>query len=90
MLRHERGDVVIDWQARIIYNLSSAGLVFEDLEFHDAAQIVVTENMHLVFSPRQSDDFRTFVNDRIKTLAESGQLFELVEKYYKPATPPDF
>lgn len=90
MLRHKRGDVVIDWQARIIYNLSAAGLAFEDVEFHDATNIVPTEDVHLIFSPQQSDEFRIFVNNRIKTLAESGQLFELVEKYYKPATPPDF
>ena len=90
MLRHKRGDVVVDWQARIIYNLPKAGLAFEDVEFHDATEIVPTQNVHLAFSPRQSDDFRTFVNDRIKTLTESGQLLELVEKYYEPATPPDF
>ncbi len=90
MLRHKRGDVVVDWQARIIYNLSKAGLEFEDVEFHDATEIVPTQNVHLAFSPRQSDEFRIFVNDRIKTLTESGQLLELVEKYYKPATPPDF
>ena len=90
MLRHKRGDVVVDWQARIIYNLPKAGLAFEDVEFHDATEIVPTQNVHLAFSPRQSDDFRIFVNDRIKTLTESGQLLELVEKYYEPATPPDF
>lgn len=90
MLRHKRGDVVVDWQARIIYNLQKAGLSFADVEFHDATEIVPTENVHLAFSPQQSDEFRQFVNDRIKTLTDSGQLFELVKKYYEPALPPAF
>jgi hypothetical protein len=88
MLKHKRGDVVIDWEARIIYNLASAGLAFEDVEFHDATQIVPTRNIHLAFSSRQSDKFRNFVNARIEELTRSGQLFELVERYYKPASPP--
>ena len=29
MLKHERGDVVIDWQPRIIYNLANSGLAFD-------------------------------------------------------------
>jgi len=90
MLRHKRGDIVVDWQARIIYNLPKAGLTFADVEFHDATEIVPTENVHLAFSPRQSDEFRQFVNDRIKALTESGQLLELVRKYYAPALPPAF
>ena len=90
MLKHRRGDVVIDWQARIIYNLPSAGLAFEEVEFHDAANIVPTEDVHLVFSPRQTEEFRNFVNDRIRKLTDSGKLLELVEKYYKPAVPPEF
>jgi hypothetical protein len=90
MLRHGRGDVVIDWQARLVYNLESAGLDFEDVEFHDATAIVPTENIHLVFSSRQSASFRTFVNRRIQTLTESGELRKIVEKYYRPAVPPGF
>jgi ABC-type amino acid transport substrate-binding protein len=90
MLRHRRGDVVIDWEARIIYNLQSAGLSLDDVEFHDATEIVPTENMHLVFSARQSDEFRDFINARIKSLSENGQLYGLAEKYYKPAKPPTF
>jgi polar amino acid transport system substrate-binding protein len=90
MLRHKRGDVVVDWQARIIHNLPKAGLTFEDVEFHDASEIVPTENVHLAFSPRHSDDFRQFVNDQIKALTESGQLSELVNKYYEPALPPAY
>lgn len=90
MLRHKRGDVVIDWQARIIYNLPKAGLTFEEVEFHDATEIVPTENVHLAFSPRQSDEFRQFVNDRIEALTKSGQLSELVKKYYEPALSPAF
>lgn len=90
MLRHKRGDVVIDWQARVIYNLPKAGLTFEEVEFHDATEIVPTENVYLAFSPRQSDEFRQFINDRIKTLTDSGQLFELVKRYYEPALPPAF
>lgn len=90
MLRHKRGDMVIDWQARLIYNLNAAGLRFEDVIFHDATNIVPTKNLHLAFSSRQSDEFRTFVNDRIKMLTESGQLYELTNKYYAPAKPPAF
>lgn len=90
MLKHKRGDIVIDWQARIIYNLASAGLTFEDVEFHDATQIVPTDNVHLAFSSRQSEKFRIFVNARIKELSQSGQLLDLVKQYYKPVSPPDF
>ena len=88
MLKHERGDVVIDWQARIIYNLARAGLAIDDINFHDASEIVPTKNVHLAFSSHQSDTFRTFVNARIKQLTDSGQLNEIVERYYKPALPP--
>ncbi len=52
--------------------------------------IVPTENMHVAFSARQSDEFRSFVNERIRTLTESGELFELAKKYYAPAEPPAF
>ena len=88
MLRHKRGDVVIDWEARIIYNLASAGLAFGDIEIHDATEIVPTRNIHLAFSSRQSDKFRNFVNTRIEELTQTGQLYELVDRYYKPASPP--
>lgn len=88
MLKHERGDVVIDWQARIIYNLQRAGLIIDDIDFHDASEIVPTKNVHLAFSSRQSSKFRTFVNARIKRLTESGELQKVVEKYYKPVVPP--
>lgn len=90
MLRHGRGDIVIDWQARIIHNLDAAGLNFDDVEFHDATSIVPTENVYLAFSARQSDEFRNFVNGRIRVLTDSGQLADLVRKYYAPAVAPDF
>jgi hypothetical protein len=90
MLRHGRGDVVIDWQARIIYNLPAAGLEFTDVQFHDATRIVPTKNMHLMFSPRQSEKFRTLVNSRIKAMTDSGQLYDLVKKYYDPVLPPEY
>ena len=90
MLRHGRGDIVVDWQARIIYNLAAANLTIDDVEFHDATSIVPTENMHLAFSVRQSDEFRSFVNERIRALKESGELYELARKYYAPESPPDF
>ena len=88
MLKHERGDVVIDWQPRIIYNLANSGLAFDDIYFHDASEIVPTKNVHLAFSSHQSDKFRTFVNLRIKMLTDSGKLQEIVERYYKPVVPP--
>ncbi len=90
MLRHRRGDIVIDWQARLAYNLAAAGLQFEDVRFQDATNIVPTNNAHLVFSARQSDEFRSFINNRIRMLTESGQLYEIAKKYYQPALPPDF
>ena len=90
MLRHRRGDVVIDWQARIVYNLPAAGLDVDSVEFHDATNIVPTENIHLVFSAKQNDEFKTFVNRRIRALSDSGQLIQLVKKYYGPAFVPDF
>lgn len=90
MLRHGRGDIVIEWQARVIYNLKAAGLDFYDVEFHDATNIVPTENVYLAFSAKQSDEFRSFVNGRIRSLRDSGQLTELVRKYYDPAAPPKF
>lgn len=90
MLRHGRGDIVIEWQARVIYNLKAAGLEFDDVKFHDATDIVPTENVYLAFSARQPDEFRNLVNDRIRALTDSGQLAELVQKYYHPATPPKF
>jgi hypothetical protein len=90
MLRHGRGEVVIDWQARLLYNLQVAGLEYENLDFHDATDIVPTKNLHLVFSPNQTDEFKSFVNKRIKALTESGQLFEIVQKYYTPAQAPGF
>ena len=67
-----------------------AGLSFDDVEFHDATEIVPTENVHLAFSPQQSGEFRQFVNGRIETLTNSGQLLEVVKKYYEPALPPSF
>ena len=90
MLRHGRGDIVIEWQARVIYNLKAAGLDFDDVEFHDAANIVPTENVYLAYGSTQSDEFRRFVNGRIRVLTDTGVLAELVRKYYDPATPPRF
>ncbi len=90
MLRHRRGDVVIGWQARMIYNLESAGLSLADVEFHNAMKIVPTNDAHLIFSPHQPDSFRNFVNQRIRALTQSGQLYEIVEKYYSPFSPPQW
>jgi len=90
MLKHKRGDVVIDWQARLIYNLASAGLQYDDVEFHDATKLVPTKNVHLAFSPNQPEKFRTFINTRIEELRQSQQLSTLVKKYYHPATAPIF
>jgi polar amino acid transport system substrate-binding protein len=90
MLRHGRGDVVVDWQARIIYNLPAAGLEYEDLKFHDATNIVPTKNIHLIFSKHQPQEIRSLINQRIGQLTESGQLYQLVEEYYRPAHPPDY
>lgn len=79
MLKHKRGDVVIDWQARLIYNLTSGGLQYDDVEFHDATKLVPTKNVHLAFSPNQPEKFRTFINTRIEALSQSRQLSTLVK-----------
>jgi hypothetical protein len=81
---------VVDWQARIIYNLPAAGLKFSDVQLHDATRIVPTKNIHLMFNPRQSEKFRTLVNSRIKAMTDSGQLYDLVKKCYDPALPPEY
>jgi polar amino acid transport system substrate-binding protein len=90
MLRHGRGDVVIDWHARSVYNLSAAGLLIEDVEFHDATHIVPTKNIHLIFSRQQPEEIKALINQRMRVLTDSGKLNELVEKYYTPAQTPDY
>jgi hypothetical protein len=90
MLRHGRGDVVIDWHGRSIYNLSAAGLLVEEVEFHDATRIVPTKNIHLIFSGQQPEEIKALINQRMKVLTDSGKLHELVEKYYKPAQTPNY
>jgi len=84
MLRHKRGDLVIGWRARLIYNLSAAGLTMEDVHFQDASGIVPTVDMHFAFSPRWSDAFKRYVNARLKALRADGTLTRIYHKYGGP------
>ena len=81
MLGHERGDVVIGWETRLVYHLSSAGLSVGDVRFQDASAIVPTRNMHFAFSPRWSDAFKRHVNDRLREMRADGTLTEIFERY---------
>jgi polar amino acid transport system substrate-binding protein len=90
MLRHKRGDIVIDWQARLLYNMEAAGLKYEDVDFHDATNIVPTKNLHIVYSANHSADFKKFLNSRLAAISRSGQLREIVQGYYGSEIVPEF
>ena len=84
MLKHRRGDVVFGWQARLLYNLSGAGLSLDDVRFQDAAGIIPTQNLYFAYSPRWSAAFKTFVNARLQTLQDQGILDAIFQKYNGP------
>lgn len=84
MLRHKRGDLVIGWRARLIYNLPAAGLTMEEVHFQDASGIVPTVHMHFAFSPRWSDAFKRHVNSRLKAMQADGTLARIFDKYGGP------
>ena len=84
MLRHKRGDLVIGWQARLLYNLPAAGLSIDEVNFQDASEIVPTVHMHFAFSPRWSDAFKQHVNDRLKAMEADGTLARIFARYNGP------
>lgn len=84
MLRHKRGDLVIGWRARLVYNLPEAGLGMDEVRFQDASGIVPTVYMHFAFSPRWSDSFKEHVNTRLKTMEAEGTLARIFAKYNEP------
>ncbi len=84
MLKHRRGDVVFGWRARLLYNLSIAGLRPDEVRFQDANHIIPTLNMYFAYSPSWSATFKTFVNSRLKTLQDDGTLHTIFQKYNEP------
>lgn len=84
MLRHKRGDLVIGWQARLLYHLSAAGLTMDDVHFQDASGIVPTMHMHFAFSPRWSNTFKRHVSARLTALQADGTLARIFAKYNGP------
>lgn len=84
MLRHKRGDLVIGWRARLIYNLPAAGLGIDDVNFQDASGIVPTIHMHFAFSPRWSEAFKQHVNARLKAMQADGTLARIFARYNGP------
>ena len=84
MLRHKRGDLVIGWRARLLYNLPAAGLSSDDVHFYDASNIVPSIDMHFAFSPRWPDAFKRHVNARLKAMQADGTLARIFAKYNGP------
>ena len=84
MLRHKRGDLVIGWRERLLYNLPAAGLSIDEVRVQDASGIVPTIHMHFAFSPRWSDAFKQHVNTRLKTMQADGTLARIFAKYSGP------
>ena len=84
MLKHKRGDLVIGWRARLLYNLPAAGLSSGEVRFQDASRIVPTLNMHFAFSPRWPDAFKRHVNTRLKAMQVDGTLARSFAKYNGP------
>lgn len=84
MLKHGRGDVVIGFQPRLVYNLAAAGLSVDDVRFQDASGIVPTQSMHVAYSPNLPLAFETFLNGRLAEMHANGELAEIVTPYYGP------
>lgn len=88
MLKHKRGDVVIGFQPRLLYNLKSAGLSAADVRFQDASGIVPTQQMFVAYSPRLPTAFGQFVNRRLRQLTDNGEIGEILDRYYAPVGVP--
>ena len=81
MLKHRRGEVVFDWQPRLVYNLSATNLKLNDVKFQDASGIIPTKLMYFAYSPRWSASFKQFVHTRLQALRANGTLDALLQKY---------
>ena len=44
----------------------------------------------IIFSQNQPEEIRLLINQRIRQMTESGQLYDLVKEYDLPAQPPDY
>lgn len=84
MLKHRRGDIVFDWQARLVYNLPAAGLGLDEIRFQDASSIIPTKFMYFAYSPHWSTSFKQFVDARLQTLRDDGTLDAILQKYSGP------
>lgn len=85
MLRHRRGDVVFGYQARMLYQLHSAGLTLEDVRFQDASKIIPTNSMYISYSPNMPEAAKQFINARLTLFSNDGRLAKIVAKYSGPA-----
>lgn len=89
MLKHHRGDIVIGFQPRLLHHLEASGLQFGDVEFHDASNIVPTQQMHVAYSPGLPPEFSEFLNARLAELQTDGTLARIREEYYGPLGVPE-
>jgi ABC-type amino acid transport substrate-binding protein len=81
MLKHRRGEVVFDWQVRLVYNLSAANLKPDEIRFQDASGIIPTKDMYFAYSPNWSKSFKEFVHRRLLALRADGTLDAILQKY---------
>lgn len=84
MLKHRRGDIVFDWQARLVYNLPAANLGLDEVQFQDASSIIPTKSMYFAYSPRWSTSFKRYVDIRLQSLRDDGTLEAILQKYSGP------
>ena len=82
ILKHNRGDVVIGFQPRLLYHFNTAGLSVEDVDFHDVSAIIPTEQMHVAYSPKLPKEFSIYLNRRLEEMQKDGSLTRIKEKYY--------
>ena len=81
MLKHRRGEVVFDWQPRLVYNLPATNMKQEEIKFQDASSIIPTKLMYFAYSPQWSASFKQFVHTRLQTLRADGTLDDILQKY---------
>ena len=84
MLRHRRGDIVFDWQARLVYNLTAIDLALDEIRFQDASDIIPTKVMYFAYSPHWSMSFKQFIDARLQTLLDDETLDTILQKYSGP------
>lgn len=84
MLKHRRGEIVFDWQPRLVYNLHAAGLELDEIRFQDASGIIPTKVMYFAYSPHWPKSFKQFVDARLQTLRDDGTLDAILKRYSGP------